>query len=291
MINNDKSKRNHSLGFILSAVLHGTLFFFLTYVSVDYIMPTGTVSSDEFVFTGEPIPLGDQTSIQQVEIISKNSPPPPPSKSASNSSASESEILNDDKSDVAVKKKKDKKKKIVKNKKKKQKPVANETEEVANEEESEDTEDFLNKYANEESNYDNKDYDDVEKNLKADNFEDLQEQGNSEKPSQQAYGASDGDRNARELKAVPGNVKPEYPMIARLRKISGKTILRFYVNPNGKVGEVQIKQSSGHDFFDEAAVRSKKTHKYYPGKVGWFEEAVIFNVKGQEEQMKSRLRR
>ena len=298
MTNNDNSKRNHSIGLIFSISLHACLFLFITYVSVDYIMPTGTVSTDEFVFNSQPIPLGDQTTFQEVEVLSANSSSASAKAkaAASTNDNSNNDILESEKSDVAMKTKKKKPKKKVPPKKAKPRAIPQEEEEVEeNEIEADDTEDLLAKLEKEDNNKNRKeDLKDnfSEKSLSNDSLADLADE-NADQPAapQQAYGASDGDRNARELKAVPGNVKPEYPMIARLRKISGRSILRFYVMPNGQVGEVQLKQSSGYDFFDNSAIAAKKRHKYYPGKVGWFEEAINFNVRGQEVELPSRLRR
>lgn len=65
---------------------------------------------------------------------------------------------------------------------------------------------------------------------------------------------------------MPGNPMPRYPRIARSRGYQGRTILEIFVLPDGTVDHVRIKQSSGHDILDRAALEAVKRWRFRPAK-------------------------
>jgi TonB family protein len=59
-------------------------------------------------------------------------------------------------------------------------------------------------------------------------------------------------------------VPPEYPEAARRKKIEGWVEVAFTVTPNGTVEDVQVRNASPADVFDEAAVRAVKQWRFEP---------------------------
>lgn len=59
-------------------------------------------------------------------------------------------------------------------------------------------------------------------------------------------------------------VPPEYPDSARKKKIEGWVEVAFTVTPNGTVEDVQIRNASPADVFEEAAVRAIKQWRFEP---------------------------
>ena len=49
-----------------------------------------------------------------------------------------------------------------------------------------------------------------------------------------------------------------YPDAARKRKLSGSLILDVALNPDGSIGQITIRRSSGHKILDDAAIRIVK---------------------------------
>lgn len=56
----------------------------------------------------------------------------------------------------------------------------------------------------------------------------------------------------------------EYPAVAQRLNQQGTTTIRFTVNANGSVSNVQIARSSGHDALDRAAIRCASSWRYKP---------------------------
>lgn len=59
-------------------------------------------------------------------------------------------------------------------------------------------------------------------------------------------------------------VQPVYPESARKRGIEGWVELAFTVQPNGSVDEVEVRNASPADVFDEAAVRAIRQWRFEP---------------------------
>lgn len=72
------------------------------------------------------------------------------------------------------------------------------------------------------------------------------------------------------------NPEPEYPPLARRRQQEGTVVLEALVNPDGKVGGLAVRQSSGHPLLDEAALKGVKGWRFEPGRRGAV--AVVMKV-------------
>lgn len=64
------------------------------------------------------------------------------------------------------------------------------------------------------------------------------------------------------------NPRPVYPGIARSRHWEGLVLLRVYVTPDGRCGEISVQRSSGHEVLDEAALEAVKKWQFVPAKRG-----------------------
>lgn len=70
-------------------------------------------------------------------------------------------------------------------------------------------------------------------------------------------------------KAIPRygyNPPPHYPQLARLRGQEGLVLLTVEVLPDGRVGQVVVKQSSGYSLLDHSAIEAVKKWSFIPGK-------------------------
>jgi protein TonB len=61
------------------------------------------------------------------------------------------------------------------------------------------------------------------------------------------------------------NPLPPYPTFARKRGYEGRTLLRVEVLESGKVGGIEIADSSGFDVLDKAARKAVKNWDFVPG--------------------------
>lgn len=71
--------------------------------------------------------------------------------------------------------------------------------------------------------------------------------------------------------ARPGyaeNPKPIYPVEARERGYQGEVLLRVEVLSNGKVGQIEVKRSSGHEVLDQSALATVKKWRFIPARKG-----------------------
>jgi TonB family protein len=62
------------------------------------------------------------------------------------------------------------------------------------------------------------------------------------------------------------NPKPRYPMIARRSGYEGVVLLRVFVMENGKVGKIELENSSGYEVLDKSAIESVKDWIFIPAK-------------------------
>jgi len=75
---------------------------------------------------------------------------------------------------------------------------------------------------------------------------------------------------AKEVKTLPAvpryseNPPPPYPSIARRRGYEGVVMFSVEVLADGSVGELRIKETSGHSMLDRAAVKAVKKWKFKP---------------------------
>ena len=68
------------------------------------------------------------------------------------------------------------------------------------------------------------------------------------------------------------NPKPIYPQEARKKGYEGEVVLRVEVLQNGRVGQIDVKKSSGYELLDRSALTTVKQWKFVPAKKG--EEAI-----------------
>lgn len=64
------------------------------------------------------------------------------------------------------------------------------------------------------------------------------------------------------------NPEPLYPREARKKGFQGEVVLKVEVLSNGLVGQVEVKQSSGHEILDRSALSAVKQWKFFPAKRG-----------------------
>jgi protein TonB len=70
------------------------------------------------------------------------------------------------------------------------------------------------------------------------------------------------------------NPRPSYPSISRRMGEQGKVLLRVLVDENGLPQQIEIKQSSGFDRLDKAALASVQRWRFVPGKRNGVPEAM-----------------
>lgn len=64
------------------------------------------------------------------------------------------------------------------------------------------------------------------------------------------------------------NPLPKYPLLAREKGYEGVVYLRVLVRVDGRVGQLAVDRSSGHEILDQAAVDSVKEWAFFPAKKG-----------------------
>ena len=64
------------------------------------------------------------------------------------------------------------------------------------------------------------------------------------------------------------NPKPGYPMIARRRGLQGRVLLDVRVSAEGLALFVKVRESSGHEVLDEAAVNAVAHWRFAPARRG-----------------------
>lgn len=81
------------------------------------------------------------------------------------------------------------------------------------------------------------------------------------------------------------NPKPLYPREARKKGYEGEVLLRVEVLSNGRVGEIEVRRSSGHEVLDRSAISAVKQWKFVPAKKGetpvpgWVNIPVAFQLR------------
>ncbi len=74
------------------------------------------------------------------------------------------------------------------------------------------------------------------------------------------------------------NPKPPYPPLSKRMGEQGKVVVRVLIGTDGLPQKAEIRQSSGHDRLDQAALATALKWRYVPGKRGGVPEAMWFNV-------------
>lgn len=73
----------------------------------------------------------------------------------------------------------------------------------------------------------------------------------------------------KDADAVPrygDNARPTYPQLARLRGYQGVVVLFVEVLVDGRVGQVGIRRSAGHEILDRAALEAVRSWRFEPGR-------------------------
>lgn len=83
-----------------------------------------------------------------------------------------------------------------------------------------------------------------------------------------------------DLRQLPGNKPPEYPLRARLERRQGQLELVYRVTKQGNVSDIHVAKSSGYADFDDAAVQAIAKYRFVPGQEGWAKHPVNFVLKG-----------
>jgi len=74
------------------------------------------------------------------------------------------------------------------------------------------------------------------------------------------------------------NPKPIYPGMSKRLGEQGKVVVRVLIGVDGVVQKAEIRQSSGFERLDQAALMTAQRWRYVPGKRGGVAEAMWFNV-------------
>jgi protein TonB len=74
------------------------------------------------------------------------------------------------------------------------------------------------------------------------------------------------------------NPKPAYPAHSRRLGEQGKVIVRVLIGVDGRAQKAEIRQSSGYERLDLAALATVQRWRYVPGKRGGIPEAMWFSV-------------
>ena len=74
------------------------------------------------------------------------------------------------------------------------------------------------------------------------------------------------------------NPTPAYPALSKRMGEQGKVVIRTFIGVDGAAQQAQIKQSSGYDRLDQAALATALKWRYAPGKRAGVAEAMWFDV-------------
>ena len=80
------------------------------------------------------------------------------------------------------------------------------------------------------------------------------------------------------------NPAPEYPAVSRRLGEQGRVLLDIYILPDGSVGEIKLKRSSGYARLDEAGLDAVRRWRYVPAHRGnkpipyWYVQPVTFSL-------------
>ena len=74
--------------------------------------------------------------------------------------------------------------------------------------------------------------------------------------------------------AYLNNPRPSYPSISRRMNEQGKVLLRVLVNEQGLPQQIELKESSGFDRLDKAAIAAVQRWRFAPGTRNGVPEAM-----------------
>jgi len=82
------------------------------------------------------------------------------------------------------------------------------------------------------------------------------------------------------------NPAPRYPRLSRRLGEEGRVLFDVHILPDGSVGEIKLKRSSGFARLDEAALQAVRHWRYVPARRGdtpipyWYVPPIIFAIEG-----------
>jgi len=80
------------------------------------------------------------------------------------------------------------------------------------------------------------------------------------------------------------NPAPVYPLASRRQREQGRVLLDVYILPDGAVGEIRLKRSSGHARLDRSALAAVRRWRYLPARRGdepipyWYVQPIDFEL-------------
>jgi protein TonB len=74
------------------------------------------------------------------------------------------------------------------------------------------------------------------------------------------------------------NPRPPYPPMSKRLREQGKVVVRTLIGVDGTAQQAEIKQSSGFDRLDQAALATALRWRYVPGKRAGIAETMWFNL-------------
>ena len=78
--------------------------------------------------------------------------------------------------------------------------------------------------------------------------------------------------------AYMSNPLPPYPAVSKRMNETGTTIVRVYIDADGKVLDIQLKKSSGYDRLDQAVLDGIRRWRFKPGTSNGEPKAMWVNV-------------
>jgi protein TonB len=80
------------------------------------------------------------------------------------------------------------------------------------------------------------------------------------------------------------NPPPQYPWQARRMGIEGRVVLHVEILQNGNSGRIEIRQSSGHELLDQAAIKAVGGWRFDPARIAgsritaWADVPISFRL-------------
>ena len=87
---------------------------------------------------------------------------------------------------------------------------------------------------------------------------------------------------------ITGLSRPEYPRLSRIRGEEGSTVLSLEIHADGKLGDVEVVQSSGYQRLDKAAIKAIQKAGFIPaqkdGRTISSKKRIAFRFELEEEE-------
>lgn len=103
--------------------------------------------------------------------------------------------------------------------------------------------------------------------------------------------AQEGVRALRDLRQMPGNIKPQYSLADRRASKQGDVVYNAFIGSSGRPERFVLIKSSGHQSLDQNTLLALKKWRFYPGQEGWVELPFRWSLTGGATEAPSLLRR